>query len=408
MPAFVGDGGNMLVADTCRKLPRPDTPPPVDGWLWDEEIGWWSGKVDRVWTMNEIRDHPMFMEDMPRNIDDNPYLLALQSIVYDGNTPEEMADHFRKLGNDAFRLSENKIASLNALASYSKGLEMECKDDKMNSQLHSNRAAVSLRLKEYDKAVDDCKLAIKLDPTNTKATFRASKASEALGLTSQALEFCAEAKKLAPKEAEIAQAYKRLTQRLAREDAERAKIKQAEEAAEQALRAVGEAVRSVVQARGLKLAGPVFELQGHMAMYRQRNMEVKPVLADDDATAIRWPVVFLYDESGQSDFVEACDERSALEDQLQIMFPADRHVDWDDEGKYVWDKLICYLETHHEDGAVAPGEHGRFLPIPLDAALQDTLQQAVVVPTCLAIHVQVDGTAAHEAFCKKHGISFSR
>ncbi|CAK0859173.1 unnamed protein product [Prorocentrum cordatum] len=41
----------------------------------------------------------------------------------------EMAEHFRKLGNEAFRLSTGKIASQNALLAYTKeGLEMECKD----------------------------------------------------------------------------------------------------------------------------------------------------------------------------------------------------------------------------------------------------------------------------------------
>merc|ERR1719230_626724 len=137
----------------------------------------------------------MFMEDMPRNIDDNPYLLALQNLLYEGKTMEGMAEYFKNLGNEAFRMSTNAVATKNALQAYTKGLEMECADSKINSQLHSNRAAVSIRLKEYDKAVDDCRKAIKLDPSNVKAIFRAAKASEALGLTSQALEFCTEAKK---------------------------------------------------------------------------------------------------------------------------------------------------------------------------------------------------------------------
>merc|ERR1712238_59775 len=95
---------------------------------------------------------------------------------------------------------------------------MECKDQALNSQLHSNRAAVSLRLKEYDKAVNDCRCAIKLDPSNAKAPFRAAKASEALGLTSQALAFCKDALQLMPGEKEVRDMKVRLTRRLEKED----------------------------------------------------------------------------------------------------------------------------------------------------------------------------------------------
>merc|ERR1719343_831055 len=103
-------------------------------------------------------------------------------------------------------------------------------------------------------------------------------------------------------------------------------------------------------------------MEGHMAMYRQGNREVRPTLAGDESSAVRWPMVFLYDEVGQSDFVEEFDERCALENQLQIMFPPDRHVEWDEEGKYVWDRLVCYFETLPSDGArLNPGKVGHLL-----------------------------------------------
>ncbi|CAK0859174.1 unnamed protein product, partial [Prorocentrum cordatum] len=75
----------------------------------------------------------------------------------------------------------------------------------LNSQLYSNRAAVSLRVGEYQKAVDDCRRAILQDPANIKARFRGAKASEALGLTSQAIRFCDGALALSPAEKEVLQ-----------------------------------------------------------------------------------------------------------------------------------------------------------------------------------------------------------
>merc|ERR1712054_311432 len=97
-------------------------------------------------------------------------------------------------------------------------LEMECKDEALNSQLYSNRAAVSLRLKEYNKAVDDCRTALRLDKENSKASYRAAKASEAQGLTSQALAFCEYTLRLKPGEKELMDMKKRLSARLDNED----------------------------------------------------------------------------------------------------------------------------------------------------------------------------------------------
>jgi len=91
-------------------------------------------------------------------------------------------------------------------------------DKKLNSMLHSNRAAVAMRLKEHDKAVDDCRRAIKLDPTNVKAYFRAARSSELLTLTKQALSFCESALKLVPDDPDVKHLHERLQKSLAKEE----------------------------------------------------------------------------------------------------------------------------------------------------------------------------------------------
>lgn len=346
---------------------------------------------DKVWTMNEIRDHPMFMEDVPSDISDNPDLLALQSLLYDGQSEEEMAEHFRKLGNEAFRVSTNKTSSQNALMAYTKGLEMECKDNVLNSQLHSNRAAVSMRLKEYDKAVDDCRKAIKLDPKNTKAYYRGTKASEALGLTAQAVRFCKGALDLRPDD-ELRQMHKKLQQRLQQEEEQQRSRKAAEDLASTEYRVAKSAVQDLLEARGVDLGPILFEV----AMYFQGKQPM-PSLADDADDAVQWPLLLLYDETSQSDFVEIFDERCTLQEQFEIMFPRDRRVDWDEEGKYVWDRLVAYLEYYHGDN----NRSTRMLRVDSTLPLQDALQN-LRVPQCLTLHVLVDSSGAHESFCREH------
>merc|ERR1719282_1686603 len=100
---------------------------------------------------------------------------------------------------------------------YTKGLEMECKDKALNSQLHSNRAAVSMRMKANDKAIDDCRRAIELDPKNTKAWYRGAKASEALGLTEQGLKFCKGALEASPDDEQLKKLQSKFKKQFAQE-----------------------------------------------------------------------------------------------------------------------------------------------------------------------------------------------
>mmetsp|Transcript_19887 Transcript_19887/g.42489 ORF Transcript_19887/g.42489 Transcript_19887/m.42489 type:complete len:389 (-) Transcript_19887:189-1355(-) len=350
---------------------------------------------DRAWSMNEIRDHPLFMEDVPSDISDNPHLLALQSILYDGNTPEQMAEHFKNLGNEAFRSSTNKVSSQNALMAYTKGLEMDCKDNVLNAVLHSNRAAVSMRIKQNDKAVDDCRRAIKLDPKNMKAYYRGAKSSEALGLTEQALKFCKGALQLKADDAELKQMLAKYEKQFKKEQEEHELRRKVEASEAQKFEASAASVRSVLAERSSTLGPVLFDV----AMYFQGRLpEPKLVTVEaDEAPAIEWPLLLLYDETSQSDFVETFDERCTLNDQFELMFPKDRRVDWDEEGKYTWDRLVCYLEHYRSESGTAT-ELRRIDPgQPLYAGLEN-----MRVPQCLTLHVLVNKTGAHESFCREH------
>merc|ERR1712190_120133 len=97
-----------------------------------------------------------------------------------------------------------------------------------------------------------------------------------------------------------------------------------------------------------------------------------------DGEAVMWPLLMLYDETGQSDFVESFDDRCALEDQLQLMFPQDRPVEWDTEGKYTWDRLVAYLECYEPEG-----KHTQMLRLTMGACLQEQLR-SLRVPPCQA------------------------
>lgn len=397
-----------MADDGEDELPDQNITIDDDGTMWGEdEMGRY--KIDdKVWTMNEIRDHPLFMNEIPsdpRDIANYPLLEALQGVLYDDQTPEELAEHFRKQGNEAMKLQSSQIALRNALAFYTRGLEMECKDDKLKSALHSNRALVSLKLGEHIKVADDCRRAVRLDPGNLKAWFRGARASEALGLTEQGLKFCKGALEIDPKEAEVLRVKKQLEQRLVKEEAARADARRQDQDRVKVKQAEGSAVAELLAARGSRLGPVLFD----MAMYRLANGGETPVPmviqdegGDSSDRAIYWPLLLLYDEANQSDFVGSFDERVPLEEQFKIMFPPDRSVEWDHQGKYVWDRLVAYLEYYPEGSSDTA-----LFPVQLDAPVLASLAERCL-PPCLVLHVMVTGSPHHVVFCKNNSLEDPR
>lgn len=399
-----GQGGRTL------PMTAPGTGAVVETSPEDEELQWAEdefGKYrlnDEVWTMNQIRDHPLFMEDMPRDISDNPNLLALQSLIYDGQSQEEMAEHFKKMGNEAFRISPaTPVSAQNALACYTKALEMECENKALNSQLHSNRAAISLRLNEYHQAVNDCRVALRLDPDNHKASYRGAKACEAQGLTLQALAFVSHSLRYKPDEKELVDMKKRLELRLKREEQAREHDRQLLEKAAEEQRAADLTAKLVLEAGLVHLGPPMWDMTQYC-----RGAPPQPRLAREgedeagDGKAIVWALLLLYDETSQSDFVECFDDRCALEEQLQVMFPSDSKVDWDEDGKYTWDRLVVYLECY----AGMEGKATHLVKLATDSRLMEQLKGRRVPPS-LILHVFVADTPAHSHFCSDSSRTFA-
>ena len=101
-------------------------------------------------------ENPLFLteDEMPQNIEDNPMLAAIQSLIYDG-TPKEVAENFKNQGNEAFATKDYP----NALEFYNRGISyLDEKDDFSDesvpflySTLLSNRSAIHLIRGNYMK-----------------------------------------------------------------------------------------------------------------------------------------------------------------------------------------------------------------------------------------------------------------
>jgi len=68
-------------------------------------------------------------------------------------------------------------------------------------------------------------------------------------------------------------------------------------------------------------------------VFEVQNRETSKVYLDDNGK-LHWPVMFIYEEYAQIDFIEDFTEDSALGEHLDIMFPENEFPDWDTHKKY--------------------------------------------------------------------------
>lgn len=88
----------------------------------------------------------------------------------------EEAENYKNKGNEAFKCDKFD----EAVAFYTKAINISEKDSRDRSTYLKNRAAAFLKLKEFDKVIKDCDEALLIVPNDPKTLFRRSQALETL------------------------------------------------------------------------------------------------------------------------------------------------------------------------------------------------------------------------------------
>ena len=127
-------------------------------------------------------------------------------------------------GNEAFGTGEYGQAILLYTLALDKAQELP--DDAPSTVfprdvIYSNRAACFLKLGQHEKAEEDARKALELNPDNVKANFRQGLALHAMGQYRLALPILAKAHKIEPKNKQIKQALQFCEVRLAQEERKR-------------------------------------------------------------------------------------------------------------------------------------------------------------------------------------------
>ncbi|KAL6747191.1 hypothetical protein V8C86DRAFT_2916866 [Haematococcus lacustris] len=263
----------------------------------------------------------LFWDELPENPEQNADWAALEALRLEA-TPEERAETFKVNGNKKLQVglkAKNKILLREAVEFYSKGLAEGCGNAKLNSVLLSNRSHVESLLGNWRKALDDAEAALRQDPTNIKATFRAARAALKLRLPAQALQYVHQGQALDPGAPEWPDLVKEAAAVEAVQQAA-AKARAEEDAAAAAANSLADAI----VARGIKMTGPQVRTEKSW----------KPSL-DGPGGRLVWPLLVLYPESMVQDVIEAAGEEDTLGEHLDQMFGGDAPpLEFDQQREY--------------------------------------------------------------------------
>lgn len=177
----IGEKERLELADKLDKdldafIDSLERKPYTDGW---SEENW----------EEEIKKHPFFMKELPKEGDElHPLLQGLQNLKYDTeeNTREELAENYKVDGN--FYMKHKKFRM--AIIAYTEGLQQKCTNEDLNAVLHNNRSAAHYFLQNYRSSLNDALKAVKLKPDYMKARIRAAHCTNHLNRFEECQEIC--------------------------------------------------------------------------------------------------------------------------------------------------------------------------------------------------------------------------
>nr|XP_020030959.1 tetratricopeptide repeat protein 4 isoform X2 [Castor canadensis] len=305
----------------------------------------WEEEFDRI---------PLFMKKAPSEIDpkENPDLACLQSIIFDEErSPEEQAKTYKDEGNDYFKEKDYK----KAVVSYTEGLKKKCADPDLNAVLYTNRAAAQYYLGNFRSALNDVMAARKLKPGHLKAIVRGALCHLELKHFAEAVKWCDEGLQIDAKEKKLLETRAKADKlkRTEERDVRKAKLKEKKEQNQ------NEALLQAIKARNIRLISEAAgededsASDGLGEIFLDGLSLENPYgarLSLDDKGRLSWPVLFLYPEYAQSDFISAFHEDSRFIDHLMVMFS--ETPSWDLEQKYYPDNLepmpaACLCACHY-------------------------------------------------------------
>ncbi|GJQ75280.1 putative tetratricopeptide repeat protein [Trypoxylus dichotomus] len=307
--------------DFINNLPKKEY---TDGWPEDR----WE---------EEMEKHPFFMKKPPKSGDElHPLYEGLQQLKYDPleNTPDELATSYKDDGNFNFKHKNYRLA----IIAYTEGIKVKCENPDIEASLLNNRSAAHYFLKNYRSSLRDCELALKINPSYTKAKIRAANCCFAMGHFDKCIEFCDGILDLEPNNKDILKQRQDAMNK--KKDKERDSRKK-EILLKKTLKEE-KVLLDAIKSREINIDSQtdslsIQDLEVHFPALVENKVHL------DDKNKLVWPVVFLYPEYQTMDFIQSFPEDDLFVNHVNEIFA--NFPDWDIEKKYTPDNVNAYFEN---------------------------------------------------------------
>jgi len=236
-----------------------------------------------------------------------------------------------------------------------------------------------------------------LDPNNVKAYYRANKASTAVEKYEQSIQFCNDGLAKYPTNKELKetkiQAQKRLEEMKKKDLEKQESLKQKQ------------GVQNLIKTKGIRIGSYFFS---SMTQYLASGSSIYV----DEMQNLHFPVLLLYEEHNQTDFIQDFDESHTFQQHIIEIFPGGKQFcPWDTGKKYVHHNLEIYFISN----AVKPlqhkgsGKRKRKIKVRQTSTLRKVLlYKEYVVPGFPVFYIVVKGSKFKEEFLKRPIKSFYR
>uniref|UniRef100_A0A5K3FHE0 TPR_REGION domain-containing protein n=1 Tax=Mesocestoides corti TaxID=53468 RepID=A0A5K3FHE0_MESCO len=281
-----------------------------------------------------IFSHPFFAKSA-EEMEGNPAYEALRTLKYESEDPNANAESFKEEGN--YYVKEKDYEK--AVSAYTGGILAKPTDKKLLAILYTNRGIANGLRKNHGSCVKDCKWAIKQDPSHLKAYIQAAKSLLILKKPTEATEMCEAGLKVAPTNEVLAELKAKAFALAETKAAEESKNVSAVKESQAKLSTVFQQLA----ARGIRVD---FDLPP-VGLPDHAGVEI----SFDHMNLIHWPVLFMYPEFSQTDFVQDAAEYLTIRECLKHVLNPNDPPPWDKDKAYTTSE--DEIEVYFEDTKVA-------------------------------------------------------
>ncbi|XP_045158938.2 tetratricopeptide repeat protein 4-like [Mercenaria mercenaria] len=330
--ADITDDGLDDLIEAMRRMKKPEH---LEGKTFEQQL-------------EELDNHPAFMKEWDPSKPLSDEMEGLMRLKYESEDPTAKAEAYKEDGNHEFQKKKYRIA----IDNYTEGIKCLCPDKQLNAVLYTNRAAAQFHLENYRTALNDCIFARKFKPDHFKAIHRGAMCNLQMKKYEDCLNWCDEALIIDPKNEKILEIRQKATK--LQKAVERDKRK--EKATEKKDLSKDLKLIQTIQQRGITLNKINKMVTGEedlspalLESVETHNPHGAKVHLDAN-NILYWPVMFLYPEYTETDYIQMFCENQRIIDHLSHIFGVEAEpAPWDQDRRYKPHTINVYFEDRDKE-----------------------------------------------------------